>query len=124
MGDLPNAVIKRLIAKDGGGLRVSGSAIDKAVEAAEDFIARLARDAQASAVADKRKTLLLSGTGDLIEPDDGVLAIGSGSVPAMAAARALVQHTELDPQTIASEAMKVAASMDIYTNDQLTVETL
>lgn len=58
MGDLPNAVIKRLIAKHGGGLRVSGSAIDKAVEATEDFIARLAREAQASAVADKRKTVM------------------------------------------------------------------
>lgn len=58
MGDLPNAVIKRLIAKHGGGLRVSGSAIDKAVEAAEDFIARLAREAQAAAVADKRKTVM------------------------------------------------------------------
>jgi ATP-dependent HslUV protease subunit HslV len=75
-------------------------------------------------VADRRKTLLLSGTGDLIEPDDGVLAIGSGSVAAMAAARALVQHTELDPRSVAVEAMKVAAGLDIYTNDQLTVEEI
>ena len=58
MGDLPNAVIKRLIAKHGGGLRVSGGAIEKAVDAAEDFVARLAREAQASAVADKRKTVM------------------------------------------------------------------
>jgi ATP-dependent HslUV protease subunit HslV len=75
-------------------------------------------------VADKRKTLLLSGTGDLIEPDDGVLAIGSGSVAAMAAARALVEHTEMNPREIAVAAMQVAASMDIYTNDQLTIEEL
>lgn len=75
-------------------------------------------------VADRRKTLLLSGTGDLIEPDDGILAIGSGSVAASAAARALMAHTELDPRAIATEAMGVAASMDIYTNDRLTVEEL
>lgn len=58
MGDLPNAVIKRLIAKHGEGLRVSGSAIDKAVAAAEDYVGRLAREAHASAVADKRKTIM------------------------------------------------------------------
>lgn len=58
MGDLPNAVVKRLIAKHGGGLRVAGSAIEKAVDAAEDYIARLAREAQAAAVADKRKTVM------------------------------------------------------------------
>ena len=75
-------------------------------------------------VADKRKTLLLSGTGDLIEPDDGVLAIGSGSVAAMAAARALIEHTEMKPREIAVAAMQVAASVDIYTNDQLTIEEL
>lgn len=75
-------------------------------------------------VADGEKTLVLSGTGDLIEPDDGIVAVGSGSVPAMAAARALAAHTELDARTIAIEAMKVAASMDIYTNENLTVEEL
>ncbi len=58
MADLPNAVIKRLIAKHGDGMRVSGSAIDKAVAAAEDYVARLAREANASAVADKRKTIM------------------------------------------------------------------
>ena len=58
MGDLPNAVVKRLLTKHGGELRVSGSAIDKAVEAAEDYLARLAREAQAAAVADKRKTIM------------------------------------------------------------------
>lgn len=58
MGELPNAVIKRLIAKHGGGLRVSGSAIEKAAAAAEEYIARLAREAQAAAIADKRKTVM------------------------------------------------------------------
>lgn len=75
-------------------------------------------------VADTEKTLVLSGTGDLIEPDKGIVAVGSGSVSAMAAARALADHTDLDARTIAIEAMKVAASMDIYTNDHLTVEEL
>ena len=69
-------------------------------------------------VADAEKTLVLSGTGDLIEPDEGIVAVGSGSVAAMAAARALADHTDLDARTIALEAMKVAASMDIYTNDE------
>ena len=58
MADLPNAVVKRLLAKHSGGLRVSGSALTKAVEAAEDYVARLARAAQASAEADRRKTVM------------------------------------------------------------------
>ena len=58
MADLPNAVVKRLITKYGDGMRVSGTAIEKAVAAAEDYIGRLAREANASAVADKRKTIM------------------------------------------------------------------
>ena len=58
MADLPNAVVKRLITKYGDGMRVSGTAIEKAVAAAEDYIGRLAREAKASAVADKRKTIM------------------------------------------------------------------
>lgn len=58
MGELPNAVVKRLLVKHGGGLRVSGDAIDKAAAAAEDYVARLAREAQAAAEADKRKTIM------------------------------------------------------------------
>ena len=58
MADIPNAVVKRLLAKHGDGLRVSGSALDKAVAAAEDYLGRLAREAHASAVADKRKTIM------------------------------------------------------------------
>ena len=75
-------------------------------------------------VADSQRTFVLSGTGDLIEADEGIVGIGSGSVAAMAAARALLHHTELDARTIATEAMTVAGSMDIYTNDRVTVEEL
>lgn len=73
-------------------------------------------------VADARRTFLLSGTGDLIEPDDGIVAIGSGGVAAMAAARALLAHTSLDARAIATEALKIAAGIDLYTNESLTVE--
>lgn len=75
-------------------------------------------------VADASKTLLLSGTGDLIEPDDGVVGIGSGGVAAMAAARALLAHTDLDARTVATEALLVAAGLDVFTNADLTVEEL
>ncbi|HKQ59968.1 MAG TPA: ATP-dependent protease subunit HslV [Candidatus Polarisedimenticolaceae bacterium] len=75
-------------------------------------------------VCDRQRTLLLSGTGDLIEPDDGVLGIGSGAVAATAAARALLAHTELDARDVATEALRIAAGLDIYTNDRLSVEEL
>ncbi len=75
-------------------------------------------------VADVRTTLLLSGTGDLIEPDDGVVGIGSGSVAAIAAARALLHHTDLPPAAVVGEALAIAASLDLYTNDTLTIEEL
>ncbi len=75
-------------------------------------------------VADAKKTLLLSGTGDLIEPDDGVLAIGSGGPVALAAARALLEHTESSPEEIAREALRIASDVDIYTGGQIVCETL
>ena len=75
-------------------------------------------------VADREKTLLLSGTGDLIEPDDGIIGIGSGSVPAMAAARALVAHTSMNAREVVEAAMGIAASIDIYTNNHLTIEEI
>jgi len=75
-------------------------------------------------VADARRTFLLSGTGDLIEPDDGALAIGSGGVAALAAARALLQHTSLGLREVATEALGIAAGIDIYTNDELTIEEI
>jgi len=75
-------------------------------------------------VADTRKTLLLSGTGDLIEPDDGVVSVGSGSVAAMSAARALIRHTELDARAVAVESLAIASELDIYTNNNLTIEEI
>jgi ATP-dependent HslUV protease subunit HslV len=75
-------------------------------------------------VADKEQTYLLSGTGDVIEPDDGVAAIGSGGPYATAAAQALMQHTQLDARKICEEAMKIAAQTCIYTNEKVTIEEL
>ncbi len=75
-------------------------------------------------VADQSATFLLSGTGDLIEPDDGIVAVGSGGVFAMAAAKALAHRTELDARTIAEEAMTIAADICIYTNASVTIEEL
>ena len=76
------------------------------------------------AVADIKTSLLISGTGEVIEPPDGILAIGSGSDPALAAARALCQHTELGAREVAVAALKVAAEICIYTNEHLCVEEL
>ena len=75
-------------------------------------------------VADKKHILLLSGTGDLIEPDDGLLAIGSGGSYALAAGRALMQQTEMSAKEIALSAMKIAAGICVYTNDEILLEEL
>ena len=75
-------------------------------------------------VVDKDHSLLLSGTGDVIEPDDGVLAIGSGGMFASAAAKALVQHSNLSARQIVEESMKITESICIYTNSNLTIEEL
>ncbi len=75
-------------------------------------------------VCDKEQTYLLSGQGDVIEPDGGVAAIGSGGPYAQAAAEALARHTELSARRIAEEAMKIAGKMCIYTNDAVTIEEL
>ncbi|RMG43496.1 MAG: ATP-dependent protease subunit HslV [Acidobacteria bacterium] len=75
-------------------------------------------------VADRERTLLLSGTGDLIEPDDGTMAIGSGGTAALAAARAMLAHTDLPPEVVAKEALRIAAGLDIYTGGDLVCETL
>jgi ATP-dependent HslUV protease subunit HslV len=97
-----------------------------AVELARDWRTdRLLRRLEAMMiVADTKSTFLLSGTGDLIEPDDGVVAVGSGGPFAMAAARALVRHSALDARAIAEEAMAIAADICIYTNSNLTIEEL
>ena len=97
-----------------------------AVELAKDWrMDRVLRRLEALlAVADREHSLLLSGTGDIIEPDDGIIAIGSGGPYAAAAARALVKHTDLEARTITEEAMKIAASLCVHTNEHITVEEL
>jgi ATP-dependent HslUV protease, peptidase subunit HslV len=74
--------------------------------------------------ADRTTTLLVSGTGEVISPDDDVVAVGSGGGYALAAARALLAHTELAAAEVVREALTIAAGIDIYTNDHLTVEEL
>ena len=75
-------------------------------------------------VADKEAMLVLSGNGEVIDPDDGVAAIGSGGNYALAAARALVQNTELSAEDIAVKALTIAASICVFTNDHISVETI
>lgn len=75
-------------------------------------------------VADKTKTLVISGTGDVIEPEDDVIAIGSGGAYAQAAAKALLLHTNMSIKDIALEAMKISASLCIYTNEHIILEEL
>jgi ATP-dependent HslUV protease subunit HslV len=97
-----------------------------AVELARDWRTdRMLRRLEAMLVVmDGRHMFLLSGTGDLIEPDDGVIGIGSGGAFAQAAATALVRHSSLDARAIAEQAMRIAAEICIYTNDHLTIEEL
>ncbi len=97
-----------------------------AVELARDWRTdRMLRRLEAMMiVSDTQSTFLLSGTGDLIEPDDGIVAVGSGGPYAMAAARALVRHSDLDAKNIAKEAMNIASEICIYTNPSLTIEEL
>ena len=75
-------------------------------------------------VADQEQTFLISGQGDVIEPDSGIAAIGSGGPYATAAATALMEHTQLPARAIAQEAMKIAGKICIYTNDRITIEEL
>jgi ATP-dependent HslUV protease subunit HslV len=97
-----------------------------AVELAKDWRTdRILRRLEAMLVVmDQRTTYLLSGNGDLIEPDDGIIAIGSGGAYAMAAAKALARHTDLDARVIAEEAMTIAGAICIYSNSILTIESL
>ena len=75
-------------------------------------------------VADDKQTFLISGTGDLIEPDDGIVGVGSGGAYALAAARALVKYTDLSAREIAQEAMQIAGKICIYTNENISIEEL
>jgi ATP-dependent HslUV protease subunit HslV len=97
-----------------------------AVELAKDWRTdRVLRRLEALlVVADKERSFLISGTGDVIEPDEGVIAIGSGGAYALAAARALMTHTELDAKAIAQAALEIAADICIYTNRNVTLEDL
>lgn len=97
-----------------------------AVELAKDWRSdRVLRRLEAMLIVlDANSTFLLSGTGDLIEPDDGVVAIGSGGPYALAAARALVGNSDLDARVIAEKAMQIAGDICIYTNTNLTIHEL
>ncbi|HTU03397.1 MAG TPA: ATP-dependent protease subunit HslV [Candidatus Sulfotelmatobacter sp.] len=97
-----------------------------AVELAKDWrMDRAMRRLEALlAVADREHSLIVSGTGDVIEPDDGVIGIGSGGAYAAAAARALVRHSTLSAREIVEEAMRIAADLCVYTNDRISAEEL
>jgi ATP-dependent HslUV protease, peptidase subunit HslV len=97
-----------------------------AVELAKEWrMDRALRQLQALlAVANAEHSLIVSGTGDVIEPDDGIIGIGSGGGYAAAAARALVKHSTLSAREIAEEAMRIAAGLCVYTNDRITMEEL
>ena len=106
--------------------KAQGNAAKAAVELAKDwrtdrFLRRLE---SLLLVADKDRTLLISGQGDVIEPDDGVAGIGSGPSYAVAAARALVKHTKLRPAEIVKEALEITARICIYTNDAFEIQEL
>src|SRR5215472_14580793 len=97
-----------------------------AVELAKDWRTdRVLRRLEALlAVADRDHSLIISGTGDVIEPDDGLIGIGSGGPYALAAARALCAHSSLSAEQIAEQALRIAAGICVYTNEHITVETL
>ena len=103
-----------------------GNLARAAVELAKDWRTdRVLRRLEALlAVADVEQSFIVSGTGDVIEPDDGLIGIGSGGPFALAAARALVAHSDLDAKAVVAEAMRVAAGICVYTNDHVTIETL
>ncbi|MCP4903043.1 MAG: ATP-dependent protease subunit HslV [bacterium] len=97
-----------------------------AVELAKEWRTdRALRHLEALLIAgDRKMTLLVSGTGEVLAPDDEIVAVGSGGAYAMAAARALVAHTDLSAAEIVRESLQIAAGIDIYTNDQITLEEL
>jgi ATP-dependent HslUV protease subunit HslV len=106
--------------------RYNGNLTRSAVELARDWRAdKFLRRLEAIMIAvDADSMYLLSGNGDVIEPDEGIIGIGSGGVAAQAVATALVKHSELDAVDIVRESMLIAASLCIYTNDKLTIEEL
>lgn len=104
----------------------NGNLMRSAVNLAQDWRTdKILRRLEALLIAvDREHSLLLTGTGDVIEPDDGILAIGSGGPYAQAAAKALVSHSDLDAETICRSAMEIAASICVYTNDNIVLEKL
>ena len=106
--------------------RYNGNLTRSAVELARDWRTdKYLRRLEAVMVAvDDESIYLLSGNGDVIEPDEGIVAIGSGGVAAQAAAKALLDYADLDARGIVQAAMKIAASICIYTNDAITVEEI
>ena len=103
-----------------------GNLTRAAVELAKDWRTdRVLRRLEALlAVADAKQSFVISGTGDVVEPEDGILAIGSGGPYALAAARALLVHSSLEARAIVEEALRIAGSIDIYTNEHILIEEL
>ena len=103
-----------------------GNLLRSAVELAKDWRTdRILRRLEAMlAVSDRELSLVITGTGDVLEPEHGLVAIGSGGAYAQAAARALLENTDLEPADIARKALGIAGDICIYTNQQLTIETL
>jgi ATP-dependent HslUV protease subunit HslV len=106
--------------------RYNGNLMRSAVELARDWRTdKFLRRLEAVMIAvDESKMFLISGNGDVIEPDEGIIGIGSGGVGAQAAAKALVKHSDMDAGSIVETAMKIAASICIYTNEEITIEEL
>ena len=106
--------------------KYNGNLVNATVDLAKDWRSdRVLRKLDAMlVVADKDNSYMVSGTGDVISPDDGVLAVGSGANYAMAAARALVQHSSLGASDIVKEALRITSEICIYTNDQITIVEL
>ncbi|MBU6381867.1 MAG: ATP-dependent protease subunit HslV [Betaproteobacteria bacterium] len=104
----------------------SGLLLRAAVELAKDWRTDrgLRRLEAMLAVADQEHSLIITGQGDVLEPEDGLLAIGSGGAYAQAAAKAMLNHTDLAPEAMVREALRIASSICIYTNDNLVIESL
>jgi ATP-dependent HslUV protease, peptidase subunit HslV len=106
--------------------RYNGNLTRSVVELAKDWRTEkyLRRLEALMLTADTEKLFLISGSGDVIEPDEGVIAIGSGGVGAQAAATALIRHTRMDARQVAEAAMQIASSLCVFTNQELTIEEL
>ncbi len=107
-------------------LEKHGQLTRAAVELAKDWRTerRFGKLEALLAVADRETSLIVSGTGDVIEPEDGLVAIGSGGMYALSAARALLAHTQMDARAIATEALNIAGDICIYTNHNTTIEEI